>query len=132
LPSPGPRDRCPYRGRQPDGHGVRPRERLHPPIAAALQVGNAKTAIETGEALDLAALLPGCTGRRTQLHLDLTRAYALRMQDAAVVNLLLAAERLSRNWSRYDTRTRDVLTTLLRREHQPSTPGCARWPAAPG
>jgi transcriptional regulator with XRE-family HTH domain len=92
-------------------------------IAAALQLGDAKTAIETGEALDFAALPAGCTGRRTQLHLDLARAYAMRRQDAAAVNLLLAAERLSPQLVRYDTRTRDVLAALLRREHQPSTPG---------
>ncbi|MFZ0077927.1 MAG: helix-turn-helix transcriptional regulator [Trebonia sp.] len=92
-------------------------------ISAALQLGDAKTAIETGEALDLAALPAGCTGRRTQLHLDLARAYAMRRQDAAAVNLLAAAERLSPQLVRYDGRTRDVLTTLLRREHQPSTPG---------
>jgi transcriptional regulator with XRE-family HTH domain len=91
-------------------------------ISAALQLGDARTAIETGEALDLAALPAGCTGRRTQLHLDLARAYAMRRQDAAAVNLLLAAERLSPQLVRYDGRTRDVLTTLLRREHQPSTP----------
>jgi len=91
-------------------------------ISAALQLGDAKTAIETGEALDLASLPAGCTGRRTQLHLDLARAYAMRRQDAAAVNLLLAAERLSPQLVRYDGRTRDVLTTLLHREHQPSTP----------
>ena len=91
-------------------------------ISAALQLGDAKTAIETGEALDLAALPAGCTGRRTQLRLDLARAYAMRRQDAAAVNLLAAAERLSPQLVRYDGRTRDVLTTLLRREHQPSTP----------
>jgi hypothetical protein len=79
-------------------------------ISAALQLGNAKTAIETGEALNLAALPAGCTGRRTQLHLDLARAYAMRRQDAAAVNLLLAAERLSPQLVRYDGRTRDVLT----------------------
>jgi len=91
-------------------------------ISAALQLGDAKTAIETGEALDLAALPAGCTGRRTQLHLDLARAYAIRRQDAAAVNLLLAAERLSPQLVRYDGRTRNLLTTLLHREHQPSTP----------
>ena len=101
-------------------------------ISAALQLGDAKTAIETGEALDLATLPAGCTGRRTQLRLDLARAYAMRRQDAAAVNLLAAAERLSPQLVRYDGRTRDVLTTLLRREHQPSTPSCARWRAGPG
>ena len=91
-------------------------------ISASLQLGDAKTAIETGEGLDPATLPAGLTGRRTQLSLDLARAYAMRKQDAAAVNLLLAAERLSPQLFRYDARTRDVITILLRREHQPSTP----------
>jgi hypothetical protein len=91
-------------------------------ISASLQLGDAKSAIETGESLDPAALPSGLTGRRTQLSLDLARAYAMRKQDAAAVNLLLAAERLSPQLVRYDGRTREVITSLLRREHQPSTP----------
>lgn len=91
-------------------------------IATSLQLGDARGAILTGETLDLAALPAGLTGRRTQLSLDLARAYAMRKQDAAAVNLLLAAERLSPQLVRYDARTRDVLTTLIRREHRPSTP----------
>jgi hypothetical protein len=91
-------------------------------ISASLQLGDAKTAIETGESLDPASLPAGLTGRRTQLSLDLARAYAMRKQDAAAVNLLLAAERLSPQLVRYDGHTREVITSLLRREHQPSTP----------
>jgi len=45
-----------------------------------------------------------------------------KTEDAAAVNLLLAAERLSPQLVRYDRATRDVLTELLRREHRPSTP----------
>jgi len=91
-------------------------------ISASLQLGDARAAIETGESLDPAALPAGLTGRRTQLALDLARAYAMRKQDAAAVNLLLSAERLSPQLVRYDRRTREVITSLLRREHQPSTP----------
>jgi len=64
----------------------------------------------------------GLVGRRTQVNLDLARAYAMTRKDAAAVNLLLAAERLSPQLVRYDPATRDVLTELLRREHRPSTP----------
>jgi transcriptional regulator with XRE-family HTH domain len=91
-------------------------------IATALQLGDARFAAETGEALDPAKIPPECVGRRTQLHLDLARAYATRRQDAAAVNLLLAAERLSPQLVRYDRRTGLVLAELLRREHRPSTP----------
>jgi transcriptional regulator with XRE-family HTH domain len=91
-------------------------------ISASLRLGDPRTATETGEALDLAAMPVGLVGRRTQVNLDLARAYAMTRKDAAAVNLLLAAERLSPQLVRYDPVTRDVLTELLRREHRPSTP----------
>jgi transcriptional regulator with XRE-family HTH domain len=91
-------------------------------ISALLQFGDARSAIEIGEALDDSALPQGLVGRRTQMHLDLARAYALRRQDAAAVNVLLTAERISPELVRYNRRTREVLTELLRREHRPSTP----------
>ena len=91
-------------------------------ISTSLKLGDHRTATQTGEALDLAALPVGLVGRRTQVSLDLARAYAMTQKDAAAVNLLLAAERLSPQLVRYDRATRDVLTELLRREHRPSTP----------
>ena len=91
-------------------------------ISASLKLGDPRTATETGEALDLAAMPAGLVGRRTQVNLDLARAYAMTRKDAAAVNLLLAAERLSPQLVRYDPATRDILTELLRREHRPSTP----------
>jgi transcriptional regulator with XRE-family HTH domain len=91
-------------------------------ISVSLQLGDPRTAAEIGEALDLAAMPAGLVGRRTQVHLDLARAYAMIRKDAAAVNLLLAAERLSPQLVRYDQATQDVLTELLRREHRPSTP----------
>ena len=91
-------------------------------ISASLKLGDPRTAAETGEALDLAAMPADLVGRRTQVNLDLARAYAMTRKDAAAVNLLLAAERLSPQLVRYDAATRDVLTELLRREHRPSTP----------
>jgi hypothetical protein len=92
-------------------------------ISASLRLGDPKAAVQAGEALDAMAIPAGLVGRRTQVNLDLARAYAMRRQDAAAVNLLLAAERLSPQLVRYDLVTHDVLTGLLRREHRPSTPG---------
>jgi transcriptional regulator with XRE-family HTH domain len=91
-------------------------------ISASLRLGDPRTATRTGEALDLAAMPAGLVGRRTQVNLDLARVYAMTRKDAAAVNLVLAAERLSPQLVRYDPATRDVLTGLLRREHRPSTP----------
>ena len=91
-------------------------------ISASLKLGAPRAATETGEALDIAAMPVGLVGRRTRVNLDLARAYAMTRKDAAAVNLLLAAERLSPQLVRYNPATRDVLTELLRREHRPSTP----------
>lgn len=91
-------------------------------ISASLRLGDARAAVETGEALDATAMPAALVGRRTQVNLDLARAYAMCRKDAAAVNLLLAAERLSPQLVRYDQATREVLTELLRREHRPSTP----------
>jgi transcriptional regulator with XRE-family HTH domain len=91
-------------------------------ISTSLRFGDAGTAVQIGESLDTAAMPTGLVGRRTQVHLDLAHAYALRHQDAAAVNVLLAAERLSPQLVRYNGRTREVLTQLLHREHRPSTP----------
>jgi hypothetical protein len=111
------------RGRRPvDSHSVLTR------LAAALHVrvdeltGDARTAVGTGEKLDPRALPPGMTGRRTRIHLDLAAGYAIRRQDAAAVNMLLAAEKLSPQLVRYDPGTRELLQALLRREHRASTP----------
>jgi hypothetical protein len=91
-------------------------------LSISVRLGDAEAAVRTGEALNPATLPARLTGRRTQIHLDLARAYAMRKQDAAAVNVLLTAEKLSPQLVRYDKRTRDLLTGLLRREHRPSTP----------
>jgi transcriptional regulator with XRE-family HTH domain len=91
-------------------------------VSAAVMFGDAKLALERGESLDLERLGPGLLGRRVQVSLDLARAYALQRKDAAAVNTLLAAERFSPELIRYDSRTNDLLTELVRREHRASTP----------
>lgn len=91
-------------------------------MSVATRLGDARTAVQTGESLDPATMPAGLIGRRTQVNLDLARAYAMRRQDAAPVNALLAAEQLSPQLVRFDGRTRDLITGLLHREHRASTP----------
>ncbi|WP_395109255.1 helix-turn-helix domain-containing protein [Actinomadura sp. SCN-SB] len=91
-------------------------------VSAAVTFGDAKLAVSRGESLDLDHLGPGLLGRRAQVSLDLARAYALQRKDAAAVNTLLQAERLSPELIKYDARTNDLLTELVRREHRASTP----------
>jgi hypothetical protein len=91
-------------------------------LSAAIRLGDARAAAKTGESLDDTVMPAGLIGRRAQVRLDLATAYSMRKQDSAAVNLLLAAEQFSPQLVRYDRRTRDLLTELLRREHRPSTP----------
>ncbi|MFC6087381.1 helix-turn-helix domain-containing protein [Sphaerisporangium aureirubrum] len=91
-------------------------------LTAAVTFADAKQAINEGESVDVSRLSPGLLGRRAQVHLDLARAYAILRKDAAAVNMLLEAERISPELIRYDRRTSDLLTQLIQREHQVSTP----------
>ncbi len=91
-------------------------------ISSAVEAGDARQAIRKSEALNPDDLAAGLVGRRAQVHLDLARAYAVQRKDAAAVNMLLEAERLSPELVRYGSRPRDLLTQLLKREHRASTP----------
>jgi len=91
-------------------------------ISAAVAFGDADTAVQTGEALDFRHLPSGLVGRRSQVSLDLGRAYAQQRHDAAAVNMLLEAERIAPQLVRYDAATHDLLALLMRREHRASTP----------
>jgi len=99
-------------------------------ISASLRLGDPRTAAETGEALDLAAMPVGLVGRRTQVNLDLARAYAMTRKDAAAVNLLLAGERLSPQLVRYDPATRDVLPNCCAASTAHRHPSFGRWRTA--
>lgn len=91
-------------------------------VSAAVIFADAKQAISKGERLDVSRLAPGLLGRRAQVFLDLARAYAIHRKDAASVNMLLDAERISPELVRYDKRTGELLTQLIKREHRASTP----------
>jgi transcriptional regulator with XRE-family HTH domain len=95
--------------------------RIHE-ISAAVAFGDAGMAVETGESLDLQRFPKGLGGRRSQVSLDLARAYAQQRHDAAAVNMLVLAEQTAPQLVRYDAATHDLLALLLRREHRASTP----------
>ena len=91
-------------------------------MSASARLGDWATVVTIGESLDATTIPAGLIGRRTQVNLDLARAYAMRRQDAAAVNALLAAEQLSPQLVRFDSSTHDVISGLLHREHRASTP----------
>jgi hypothetical protein len=91
-------------------------------LSTSVRLADSRTAVQIGESLDAEVIPHGLIGRRTQVHLDLARAYSMRRHDAAAVNALLSAERLSPQLVRFDERTRELITGLLHREHRASTP----------
>src|SRR5699024_8816028 len=91
-------------------------------VSTAVAVGDAKTAVDTGEALDTNTLPEGLVGRRAQVQLDIARGYTMLRTAADASNTLLEAEQLSPQLVRYDPSTAEVLTELLGREHRRSTP----------
>jgi transcriptional regulator with XRE-family HTH domain len=91
-------------------------------VSTAVTFGDAKLALRHGETLDVEHLGPELRGRRTQILLDLARAYGQTRKDAAAVNTLLKAEQTSPELVRYDQRTNELLSELVRREHRVSTP----------
>ncbi|MFI0485726.1 helix-turn-helix domain-containing protein [Actinomadura sp. 9N215] len=95
--------------------------RIHE-LSAAVTFGDPRRAIDIGESLNVSRLAPGLRGRRAQVGLDLARAYGQQRKDAAAVNMLLDAEHISPELVRYDPRTHDLLTALIKREHRASTP----------
>jgi hypothetical protein len=96
-------------------------------ISASLRLGDPRTATKTGEALDTAAMPGGLIGRRTQVNLDLARAYAMCRKDAAAVNLLLAAERLIPSWSATTRRLGTSSPNCCAANIGPRHRNCARW-----
>ncbi len=91
-------------------------------MSTSARLGDWTAVLKIGESLDAATMPAGLIGRRTQVKLDLARAYAMRRQDAAAVNTLLSAEQLSPQLVRFHNHTHDVINCLLRREHRASTP----------
>ncbi|WP_283134197.1 helix-turn-helix domain-containing protein [Rhizohabitans arisaemae] len=91
-------------------------------VSVSVAFGDARYAVRRAEAIDLTRLAPGLRGRRAQIHIDLARAYAVQGKDAAAVNMLLQAERLSPELIRYGVSTGRLLAQLLKREHRVSTP----------
>jgi hypothetical protein len=91
-------------------------------LSVAVELGDARTAVRQGEGIDTSRLAAGLVGRRTQVLLDLGRAYVQRQQDAAAVYTLLEAERTAPETVRYNLIVRDLVRELLAREHRRTTP----------
>jgi hypothetical protein len=105
-------------------------------ISASLKLGDPRTATETSEALDLAAMPVGLIGRRPQVNLDMARAYAMSRKDAAVPSAPAALGRPAHEPVRMPHRgPRRTAAAPLCRRWRPAPPGspqaCKPGEAAP-
>ncbi len=91
-------------------------------LSVAIELGDVRAAVRQGERIDTSKLDARLVGRRTQVLLDLARAYGQRRQDAAAVNTLLEAERAAPETVRYGLIVRELVREMLAREHRRSTP----------
>lgn len=95
--------------------------RIHQ-IWLGVEMGEPREAIRVGEGVKVDSLPTGLVGRRTAVMVDMARAYGQVHMDAAAVNLLLEAERLSAQSVHYSHFVRELVRELLRREHKATTP----------
>jgi hypothetical protein len=91
-------------------------------VWVALELGDAREAVRVGEAIDPEAVPSGVIDRRSALLIDLARSYGQLKMDAAAVNMLIEAERLTWQNIQYNKFVRELVRNLLRREHRASTP----------
>ena len=101
-------------------------------VAVAVELGEPGEAIRRGEALDLSQLPPELLGRRSQLLVELARAYAQRRMDAAALNTFLEAEEVAPEALRFNGVVHSVVRELRRREHRRSTPQLREFAARLG
>ena len=84
-------------------------------VAAAVELGDPSEAIRRGEAIQPARLPGELLGRRSQLLVELARAYAQRRADDRAVRTLLHAESVAPEAIRSNGAVRDVINDLLAR-----------------
>jgi hypothetical protein len=68
-------------------------------ISASLKLGDSRTATQTGEALDIAAMHAGLVGRHTQVNLDLARAHAMTRRTRPRSTSCWPPNGSARSWS---------------------------------
>lgn len=95
-------------------------------VAIAGELGDPTEAIRRGEAIDRAELPPQLVGRRSQVPIELARAYAQRRMDTQAVDALLTAERMAPEALRFDATAQTTIRHLLTRPRRTPTPELRR------
>jgi hypothetical protein len=103
---------------------------LHLAAATAAAACYDRTAAQNGEALDTAAMPARLVGRRTQVNLDLARAYAMYRKDAAAVNSCWPPSGSVPSWSATTRRPGTSSPNCCAASTGPPHRNCARWPIA--
>lgn len=92
-------------------------------LSVAVQLGDTKHALAQGAYIDVDRLPSVLVGRRSQVHIDLSRAATDAHDDSLAVLHLLEAERVAKQSVSRNVNARTIISTLLTREHRGATPG---------
>jgi len=92
-------------------------------LSVAVQLGDMKQALACGADIDVDRLPSVLVGRRSQVHIDLSRAATDAHDDSLAVLHLLEAERVAEQSVSRNVNAHKIISTLLARERRSATPG---------
>ena len=95
-------------------------------ISVAVELGDVSETIRRAEQVNTTALPADLLERRTQVFIDLGRAYVQRRDDAAATTVFRQAEELAPEEVHYSVPVREALREMLKQEHRCATPELRR------
>jgi hypothetical protein len=91
-------------------------------ISVAVELGDVTETIRRAEQVNTATLPSNLLERRSNVFIDLGRAYVQRRDDAAATAVFRRAEELAPEEVHYSVPVREALREMLKREHRYATP----------
>jgi hypothetical protein len=89
-------------------------------VAIAIELGDARQALQHLHSVDLDRMPPELTERQARFLIDVARTYASVHDDSAAIDALLGAERIAPEELRHHRLTQQVLAELMQRESRSS------------
>jgi transcriptional regulator with XRE-family HTH domain len=91
-------------------------------VSVTVELGDVAETIERAERINTATLPAALLERRSNVFIDLGRAYVQRRDDAAATAVFRQAEELAPEEVHYSVPVREALREMLKREHRYATP----------
>jgi transcriptional regulator with XRE-family HTH domain len=91
-------------------------------VSVTVELGDVAETIECAERINTTALPADLLERRSNVFIDLGRAYVQRRDDAAATAVFRQAEQLAPEEVHYSVPVREALREMLKREHRYATP----------